>query len=535
MSKVVSFHETGIKPEEDFTGFLIRQAELTDVNNHRGLMVVMDKVAHRPAFVHPSNIEGLARLFPASLPDWESLVMNHTRYRLNSAFISESKRRALLKQYRFGTEPGAVSHVAKHNIALRGRLQLCRSCMEADRVEHGFVVWHRLHLTPSILYCPKHKEPLVTLPPTSDIGHRRWPATWHPRQQCPRGEELQALGNLTNDDSVKAAIAIAEMAQDVLDGHVDTAALAKNTGPVLRRKIRHIAQTLDRRDYHQLAHEYLNYRLGAELPPLLGFEAHTFIRVTGHPTAEGPLTNPVQNIAGIWSLFDGWQAFLNEVKSREVAPKRYDAMGFAPPKRVRKTPDNKIERWKRSFEQFSAAEMKRFRTYCRSTILSEKARNSHFTRSAIRNLADGQKLTFFATHFDQRWLDKHLPKQRGKFVPSKAMLDVTKRQAVQKRYEETIRNEPGRYLTRAYLLSETSGESIYKSGMGSPELEALLDQLVDEFDTWSERQVNFVTSLAKKIDKSSRWATREAYESRSRNAFSKRISEARQWIKKSKD
>jgi hypothetical protein len=50
----------------------------------------------------------------------------------------------------------------------------------------------------------------------------------------------------------------------------------------------------DRRDYHHVAREHLEFRLGTELTPLLGFAPHTFARATGHRTSEGRLSNPVQ-------------------------------------------------------------------------------------------------------------------------------------------------------------------------------------------------------------------------------------------------
>ncbi|RKE25182.1 TniQ protein [Paraburkholderia sp. BL23I1N1] len=540
MSTVNLFHGTGIKHEEDFTGFVVRQAELSDVNNHRGVMAVMDKVHHRPAFVHPSNIEGIASLFPGSLPGWESLVMNHTRYRLNSAFLPESKSQALLEQYRLGTLPGSISHVPKHKAVLRGRLQICRSCMESDFATHGHAIWHRLHLMPSIRYCPKHKEALMTFAPGRDVSHRRSPPTWHPRHQCPRGDELRALGRMTNHDSVEAAVAIAQMAQEVLEGHIDTSALAENTGPILRRKIRHIAHTSDRRDYHQVAQENLEWRLGAELTPLLGFAGHTFVRVTGHEASDGPLINPVQNIAAIWSLFGGWHDFLNEVNAREVSPKEYDAQARIPPKYVRRTPDKKIERWRRNFEQLDAVEMEHYREQCRSAILAGKTLTPTFTRNSIIDLPDGQKLAFFAFHYDRNWFDENLPSQSRKsalpkVVARKQTLEAKKMELVRQRYEDTIRHDPRRRISRAFLLSETGSESAYKRGTGTPELESLLDQCADKYETWRDRQIELHTSLAKKVDKDSKWATRKTYEGRSKNAFSKRICRAREWIEKNKD
>ncbi|MGT2430938.1 hypothetical protein ACU4HD_23815 [Cupriavidus basilensis] len=66
MSKVILFHATGIKDEEDFTGFVVRQAELSNVDNHRGVMALLDRTGYRPAFVHPANVEAIGELFPGA-------------------------------------------------------------------------------------------------------------------------------------------------------------------------------------------------------------------------------------------------------------------------------------------------------------------------------------------------------------------------------------------------------------------------------------------------------------------------------------
>jgi len=539
MDTVNLFHGTGIKDEEDFTGFLVRQAELSDVNNHRGVMALLDKVEHRPAFVHPSNVEGMAALFPGSLPDWERLVMNHTRYRLNSAFLPDSKRQRLLEQYRFGNQPAAVGYVGKRQ-KVRGRLQICRSCMASDFSAHGHAIWRRVHLMPSILFCPTHEEPLMTISPNRDVSHRRGSTTWHPQEQSPRGEDLRPIGSVTNHDSVEAAVAIVKMAQDVLDGRIDTSALADNTGPVLRLRVRRIAQALDRRDYHQVAQEHLEFRLGTELPPLLGFATYTFIRVTGHTTSDGPLSNPVQNIAAIWSLFGGWHDFLNEVNARKANPEHYDVSAHTPPKRVRLKPNNRIERWERELEELDAIELGRYREHCRSAILAAKAVTPSFTRNKIRSLLGGQKLAFFATHYDQHWLDENLPKQTGKpalpmLIARKQREETRKRELVRQRYEDTIRHYPERRITRAFLLSETGGESAYKRGMGSSELESTLDQCADDFNTWSKRQIGLVTSLAREVDEKSKWASSDTYKGLSERAFSDHLYRAKAWIEKNRD
>ncbi|CAM2139693.1 protein of unknown function [Pararobbsia alpina] len=84
MSNVIPFHATKIRPEEDITGFVVRQTELSNVSGHSGLMTLLQRDGHRPAFVHSTNVAVTKELFHALLPSLNDVVMKHTRYLLNS-------------------------------------------------------------------------------------------------------------------------------------------------------------------------------------------------------------------------------------------------------------------------------------------------------------------------------------------------------------------------------------------------------------------------------------------------------------------
>lgn len=520
-------------------GFVVRQAEMSNVDDHIGLMALLNRSAAKPAFVHPTNVKAIGNFFPGLLPDWKTVAMNHTGYRLHSAFIPRPNRIKLLEQYRSGNDRGGPQHLATSQTASRSRLGICLSCMASDFKSHGFAIWHRIHLVPAMLYCPTHEEPLMTFCPRCDLSHRRRPKTWHPRQKCLCGGPLQPIVAMRNRDSVKAAIAIAKMAEDVLVGRINTSALASNTGPVLRARAGRIAQKLDRRDSRQVAQEYLESRLGTELISALGFKARTLKRATGHWLPGEALRNPIQNIASIWGLFGGWPDFLSEVKARKANPERYDASTRIPPKRIRPARDNKYERWRRKIKRFDSAELKHYRENCRFAILAEKKCNPGFKRSEIRNLRGGQEIAFFVTHYDQQWLDKNLPSQLGrhdlpKVIERKRATDLKKKNLVLQRYEDTIRETPQRFITRTFLLSETGNETRYKRSMGTSELESALDRCADTHDSWRERQIATVTSLARKVDKESRWAVAETFDGLTRKAFSERINRARAWIEESR-
>ncbi|CAD6538815.1 hypothetical protein LMG28140_03300 [Paraburkholderia metrosideri] len=514
---------------------------MSNVDNHRGVMEILGRPSHRPAFIHPANVEGISKLFPGLLPDWETIVLNHTRYRLNSAFLPRQNRTKLLRQYRSGTARGTHSYLATHQQTLRGRLGICLSCMETDLKVRGFPVWHRIHLTPSMLYCPTHEEPLMSYCRDCDISHRRAPKTWHPQEVCLCGGPLRRVGVVTKRNSVEAAIAISRMAEDVLMGRIDTSTLSENTGPVLRAKVRRIAEILERRDYQQVAREHLEGRLGNQLALALGFKALTFERATGHHReSAGPLRNPIQNIASVWALFGGWTDFFIEVKRRRTNPRRYDATATTPPKRIRPRRDSKHERWQRQFDLMNVAELSRYRRKCRSEISGAMRLNPSYKRSDIRYLADGQRLTFFATRYDARWLDKNLPSQAGKpslpkVIERKRAQDEMKRKLVRERYAVALRENPERLISRAFLLSETGNESAYKLGTGTPELEAVLDQCVDTHDSWRERQIKLITDRARTVGKKSKWAERTNFEGCHPRQFSDRLRRAKAWIERNSE
>lgn len=541
MSEIVPFLATGIQDEEDFTGFIIRQAGMSNVDNYRGVLEILGRHKRRPAFVHPANVEGISKLFPGLLPDWETVVLNHTRYRLNSAFLPRQKRAKLLRQYRSGTAHGANSYLVTHQITLRGRLGICISCMESDRTVPGFPFWHRIHLMPSMLYCPTHGEPLMSYCQDCDISHRRAPKTWHPREVCLCGGPLRRVGVVTNRNSEEAAIAISRMAEDVLKGRIDTSALHENTGPVLGAKVSRIAETLARRDYRQLAREHLEGRLGNQLASALGFTSHTFERATGHHLKTyGPLTNPIQNVASVWALFGGWDDFLIEVKRRRANPGRYDATATTPQKRTRARRDFAYERLKRQFALMNVGELSRFRKSCRSKILAAKQLSLSFKRSEIPKLPDGSRLAFFATNYDARWLDKNLPSLPGGVSPSKQierkrLRDEVKRKLVLERCAVTLRDNPERFISRAFLLSETGSESGYTLGTGTPELESTLDQCADTHDSWSKRQIKMLAARARMVGKESKWTERKTYEVSSPTQVTKQLNRAKAWIERNSE
>lgn len=539
MSKVTVFNASGIKDEEDFTGFIVRQAELSSLDSYGGIATLLGSGTERAPFVHPPRIEAISALFPNVLPDWEQLVRRHTRYPLNSAFLTPEKRARLLQQHRYGGVRSAPHLTSVGAQVGRGRLGICLSCYESDLQQHGFAFWHRSHLTVSMFYCPTHAEPLITFCEQCDMSHRRSRKTWFPRSSCLCNRPMRRIAILRSRASTDAAIAIAKMADDVLKERIKTSEFAANTGAVLRAAIHRNASR--RRDYRRLAREYVESRLGTELYSILGFAQTTILRATGIKTVDGPLQHPIQNIAAIWSLFDGWPAFLDEVNTRQADPKSYDESARPLPARIRvRGPDDSFERWTRQFEKMDPDEMERFREHCRSTILAAIASNPQFLRRHIAQLPNGKKLHFFAIRFDLQWFDRALPSQ-GSTSPSpirrvrRQIRDLHVSALVLRRQKRTLRENPELFISRSFLLSETGSESSYVRGTRSPDLEMMLDQCADTFESWSRRQIQMVSTRAQEIDEQSKWASPETFEGLRPRYVRRRLIQARTWIEENSD
>lgn len=463
--------------------------------------------------------------------------MKHTRYPLYSAFLNRANKKRLLLHHRSGRDTSAHRLIGMNRLPLRGRLGICLSCVESDLELHGFAIWHRAHLMPSILYCPTHAEPLFTFCQHCELGHRRACRTWFPRPDCLCGKPLRQIASLASSESIAAAIAISKMADDVLRGRIDTSIFAENAAPVIRAQLhRNIDAGL--RDYSRRATEYLEIRLGPELCSALDFSAYTFKRAAGVKTRDGSLTNPIQNIATIWSVFDGWPTFLREVQSRQANHAEYDASARPAPIRIRM--NAKRDRRAESLlqiENMSTVELAAYRARNREQILALISARPSLSRTDLSKSPGGQKLHFFATQFDIPWFDKALPSRQNGFQSpmDRQRVQTASREAaslVLCRYEQTVRQNPERVITRSFLLSGIANESRYRSCRKQPELEAMLTRCVDTCETWSQRQIANVSSSAREIAPLSKWAARETFEGLSRRHLSQRLYRARIWLKK---
>lgn len=527
---------TDIKDEEDWTGFLVRQSALSSLDGYHGLSVAQGTPSHRAAFVHPSRIKQTASLLPGSSHSWRQVVMSFTRFRLNSAFLSEDGKAGLLEHHRNGARAGAHALIGMNRWAGRARLAVCLSCIDEDLETHTFPIWHRLHLMPSVLYCPTHGEPLRTFCRGCDKGHRRGTKTWTPMEKCLCGKPLRKVASFRSNVSVRAAIEIARMADEVLKGHVDTTGFAEHTGPVIKAALWRQLQKWHP-GHGKLAVSHIRRALGSELCVALELRQRTLTRMSGRQMCRGPLRNPIENIAAIWSYFGGWAQFMQEVRLRKSNPQKYDATGRPQVKRVRSRPDD-YDRARRAamFESMSDYERERFRQVTRRTLLAIRASNLNFKRSDVQRLPCGERYYYFALRHDAAWFDRFFP-VRGAALIDGAVRNTTAEEdsktarRVLKRYRKTLREKPETFISRAFLLDNTVSEAVGRTKRTPPSrLEAMLEACVDDLDSWTKRQVKNITTAVRRIDKTCRWADAKSFEAPKRRGVRYRLNEAKKWL-----
>jgi hypothetical protein len=527
---------TGIKEEEDWTGFLVRQSALSSADSYRGLTVFQEKL-NRTAFVHPSRLEQTSRLFTGVPRRWERIVMQFTRYRLNSSFLSDEGKGALLEHHRTGLRASAHGLLGMNRWASRARLAICLGCFKEDLAMYGFPIWHRLHLMPSILYCPQHEEPLRTFCRTCDKGHRRGTETWVPTGQCLCGKPLLKIANLRTKVSIRAAIAIAKMSDEVLKGKVDTTGFTEHVAPVLRAALwRHKNEWCI--EHGKLATTHIQEALGQELCAVLAIGQVTLRRMSGRYPSFGPLRNPIQNIAAIWSYFGDFEAFVREVNNRRLCPQSYDETARPSPKRIRPG-HTQNRRAKRAalFEQASPDEKARLRDENRASILELFASHPEMKRSGIGKQPGGKAYYEFALKHDAAWLDRVSARRWSTANSLKNQRlareqDDKLAQLVWHRYLRTVRSNPVTFISRAFLLDNTVMEAASRNKRRpSPKLDALVERCVDDVEKWTERQVKNITRAVSRIDKNCRWADAKNFEAPNRRGVCRRLNEARKWLR----
>ena len=86
-------------------------------------------------------------------------------------------------------------------------LRACAACMQADKIEHCTMYWHREHQLPAVWVCPIHMEPLHTSDYKSEwLARYRWGLPIDPHVH------LLPSGAASNDATIDAALQVANIA-----------------------------------------------------------------------------------------------------------------------------------------------------------------------------------------------------------------------------------------------------------------------------------------------------------------------------------
>lgn len=112
----------------------------------------------------PTHLEKLIMNLPySSKIDEEILLGNHTLYPYFTSLLSEEKTEDIYDSVKEGDGQGVILKIgmADNDIAMNKYLRFCPKCYKEDINILGESYWRRIHQIPGVLYCTKHRCPIL--------------------------------------------------------------------------------------------------------------------------------------------------------------------------------------------------------------------------------------------------------------------------------------------------------------------------------------------------------------------------------------
>lgn len=135
----------------------IRSGNLSTYNT---LNDIYNKTKLSVSIFLPNNIDTLIKNMPKGcMYTSEYIINNHTLFPYYTAFSNKKVTEELflkMKGESVGNNYAKIGIIAS-KIKLNEFLKFCPECMKEDIDKHGETYWHRIHQTPGVLVCPKHK------------------------------------------------------------------------------------------------------------------------------------------------------------------------------------------------------------------------------------------------------------------------------------------------------------------------------------------------------------------------------------------
>jgi hypothetical protein len=282
--------------------------------------------------------------------------------------------------------------------------------------------------------------------------------------------------------------------------------------------------------------DLLHESIGQEYLIALGIGQHTLERLAGMARSEGPLRNPVQNIAVVYAIFGGWESMLASIRQQSAANEQPLLERTAGHSRRRSGNrhlgnDAYAERLNSLPKSKASGMRNNYRQWMRERLLE----NPNLCRSDLKKLPGGRAALRHFYAVDQEYFDKHLPAQTMKYrrqsvSPSKERIAKLEAHIYRQR-TLSLSTRPEKRITRSYLLNNSPCEGIASPIHNAPVIRRALATSVDTDVSWRRRVTKCLCAKVRALSEVSVYGDEESYRRLNMSAFRMRIYEARKWMK----
>lgn len=525
-----------ILPEEDITGFVVRQSFERSLG---GIFVKRDKTgaAGRPGWAFPSGLASLVTELGEGLPDIDGVVEGHTRYPLHAPFLAPAEQRILRGHYQGQAEMGIAARVGMASWTLRSRLAVCGDCIQTDSRENGYSIWRRLHLMPGVLACPIHKRPLLTFCFSCESGHRRMRTNWRPGSRCMCGDSLRPVEQLDTKE-LEVSIGMADMADQILRNSPVTcisalsitAAFAHHfggSGPNAQLRLK----------------ESLTQGLGLNAMARLAIGSQTIARFLGNSCSAGFIRNPLQNLAAVYAVCGGAVGFaelLNQAtQSGSAARNEVEVIDVKLLER-RKSRALTGQRYLDWVEALSPNDRFRLKTKSRRWLLNLLAQEPSISRSALALKPGNYSALRYLRNVDNVWFDDLVPVERSR---RQRVADELSRLRevelllthIRRRYELALTLRPWERITKTFLLTGVACESSLSLAIASNEIQAVLSMCAESPAVARRRRTEMICAAVQRRSPGHPLGDKESYDRLTDRDCVRRIFKGRKWVSQNQD
>jgi len=244
------------------------------------------------------NIEKYAKDFPQLLPNAQSVLMNHTAFRLTTLLIPEGKKSL---HYERAMGPPVIAFEGGIFGRSKSHRAICQTCAEAPSGKYFYATYDRLFSVPGIKVCPTHKT--VLLRPCAKCSEKI--SFSRPSLECCENKRVPVAELSTSEIEFYAAVATT--ARRILHGALDSIPATKIMSAIATNVA--IRQTTSK-DPNNILRDCIVEKIGESGFLHSGINPNMAERISGRTTVGGPPKNPVQIVTAIHALFDDFDSFL---------------------------------------------------------------------------------------------------------------------------------------------------------------------------------------------------------------------------------